>query len=235
MKLPFKKPVVVSIDDDLPEFVNFEASSSESKSYFSRASDISLSSDSEGESEQDRQEIAYGIGLDLIDQGLVPTPLVGKRPIIKGWQKTTLENAEKKLSEASNYNNVGILTGKPSNITVVDIDGKEGLKNFRKVLKAANLKSTGKVQTLFDTYTVKTGRNGYHIYFKYVGDTLSSAPLRKKKSQHINVDIKNDGGQVVAAGSIHPDTGKEYRVINDSRMRKMPRALKNILEEYQIS
>lgn len=233
MKLPFKKPVVIPVEQELPEFSSKRrVNRCDSSSGFSRASDISFSSETESE---DRREVAFKLGLDYIKRGLVPTPLVGKRPIIKGWQNTTLDDAEEKLSSVNNYNNVGILTGEPSGITVIDIDGDEGLKNFRKILKSVGLKYKGDPEDLLDTYIVKTGRNGYHFYFKYDGGKLNSSPLRLKKSQHLNIDIKNDGGQVVAAGSIHPDTNREYVVVNDAKINKMSKELLKKLISLQKS
>jgi len=59
-----------------------------------------------------------------------------------------------------NGNNVGVITGKVSNIFIVDVDVKhpESLEQ---------LGSWKEEHGDFDTYTVKTGSGGYHFYFQF--------------------------------------------------------------------
>jgi len=59
------------------------------------------------------------------------------------------------------------------------------------------------------TYCVKTGGRGYHCYYKYPLDGMTYQNRSNKKI----FDVRGDGGVVVAPGSIHPDTRKEYKEI----------------------
>ena len=68
------------------------------------------------------------------------------------------------------------------------------------------------------TLTVKTPRNGHHYYFFCEGinkKIVLKKNTDKKEDEHFG-EIIAKGSQVVGAGSIHPDTGTEYEVVNDA-------------------
>lgn len=106
--------------------------------------------------------------------------------------------------------NVGIVTGKISGITVVDVDTHAGAS-------AAPFPAT---------YTVKTGNGGLQLYYKYSpGYTISA----NQYPQFPHVDMRNDGGFVVAPPSqIKPKTeeGKKregrYEVIDPQPFAEFP-------------
>lgn len=81
--------------------------------------------------------------------------------------------------------NVGIITGKISGITVVDID-----------LNAEGNKVS--LDAFPPTFTVKTPTGGYHLYYEYCAEIQQTA---NTFPQFPNVDIRNDGGYVVAPPS----------------------------------
>lgn len=82
--------------------------------------------------------------------------------------------------------NVGIVTGKISNLTVVDVE-------------------RGGDKTIFpQTLTVKTGGGGWHLYYKYF-------PISNKARVFPLTDIRGEGGYVVAPTSIHA-SGNKYEV-----------------------
>lgn len=81
--------------------------------------------------------------------------------------------------------NLGIVTGKISGIIVIDIDTyKEG---------------TTKLDAFPETYTVRTGNGGYHLYYSYVPNFTISA---NSYPQWPGVDIRADGGYIVAPPSV---------------------------------
>ncbi|MFG1420007.1 DUF5906 domain-containing protein, partial [Xanthobacter sp. V0B-10] len=63
-----------------------------------------------------------------------------------------------------------------------------------------------------DAPFVLTGGGGRHVYFT----KPASVELAGKLVGYDGIDFKSKGGQVVAAGSIHPDTGKPYRLDDDA-------------------
>ena len=148
---------------------------------------------------------------------LITIPLIpnDKRPYLKEWQKLT------KSKKGRDGDNIGAITGKVNNITVIDIDKKDnGMKIFKKWIK-----EYGEI----DVPTVKTG-DGLHLYFKYDKDLKSSLKI-KINDKRIGIDIKSDGGQIVIPPSMHPN-GKEYKwikTLDDYKIKKIPKWLKDKL------
>jgi len=86
----------------------------------------------------------------------------GKHPRIKWRDQTKLAATESQIKEWWKRfpdSNVGIVTGKISGITVIDIDGQEGIRS----LEEAGLP----LIELPVTPTAKTGGGGLHIIYRY--------------------------------------------------------------------
>jgi replicative DNA helicase len=81
--------------------------------------------------------------------------------------------------------NIGIITGKISNLVVFDLDS-EGAVEYAE--------DEGGFP---DTVKVKTGK-GYHIYMQYPGFEVRGSVNKK-----LDIDIRADGGYVVAPPSVH--------------------------------
>ena len=96
--------------------------------------------------------------------------------------------------------NIGIATGRVSDIFVLDVDGGVG-KASLKELKA-------KHGRLPKTVTVKTGR-GRHLYFRRDGARVGNSVGKVGKG----IDVRGDGGYIVAAGSVHV-SGANYRFVD---------------------
>lgn len=98
-----------------------------------------------------------------------------------------------------NYN-IGIATGKASGFLVVDLDideekGKNGAETLREWER-----ENGKLP---DTWQSITGRGGYHFLYK------CNEPFSNKANFHEGIDIRADGGYIVAPPSLHPN-GNRY-------------------------
>lgn len=100
--------------------------------------------------------------------------------------------------------NIGIATGEINGVVVIDVDvdeekgvdGKEGLKELEKNLG-----------NLPETWEAITGRGGRHLYFRYpAGHTISNSA----SSIANGVDVRGNGGYVVAPPSIHQN-GRSYQ------------------------
>lgn len=82
--------------------------------------------------------------------------------------------------------NIGIVTGKISGITVIDVEAGGDISNFP------------------STAIVRTGGGGWHLYYAY-------CPFENKTRIFPLTDVRGDGGYVVAPPSIH-SSGKKYEV-----------------------
>ena len=96
--------------------------------------------------------------------------------------------------------NIGIATGTKSGVWVLDIDGEDG------DIAIADLEQ--KYGNLPDTVEVETP-NGWHLWFD-----LPSKPLVKTIAGKLGtgLDVRGEGGLVIAPPSIHP-SGKRYRFV----------------------
>ena len=71
------------------------------------------------------------------------------------------------------------------------------------------------------TYCVRTGSGGWHLYYAHPGQPVGSRPMPGRRG----IDVKADGGYVVAPPSQHPTTGQLYRRVGDREVREMPAPL----------
>jgi len=74
------------------------------------------------------------------------------------------------------------------------------------------------------TAAVASGGGGWHLYYRHPGGTVPSRPL----PGYIGIDIKADGGYVVAPPSIHPSTGRPYRWVRPGPVEEMPPPLVDV-------
>lgn len=144
---------------------------------------------------------------------VIPLKPRGKEPLIP-WQ----EFQKRRATEAEVRGwftkwpsaNVGIVTGSVSGVAVVDLDGTEGISEGRRLGFTSPLLSiTGKGRQLFYRHT---GVNVCNAVRKYPG-----------------VDIRGDGGYVVAPPSVHPN-GRRYQWVGVSAV-----ALKSLLPSFPTS
>lgn len=126
--------------------------------------------------------------LAAIRRGWALTPLSGKRPILKGWQRLPAATAEQVREWVTAGHNLGLRTGPISGVFVTD-------------------KDNGGEITQYTTPTVITGSGGRHQYF----EAPTPCPGNSSAKLAPHVDTRGDGGQVVYVGSVHPGTGATYR------------------------
>jgi hypothetical protein len=106
--------------------------------------------------------------------------------------------------------NVGVATGKASDLVVLDVDprhgGLESLRNFE-----------NENGPLPNVPAVRTGGGGLHFYFKYLPG------LGNKTGLLPGLDVKSDGGYVVYPGSRHK-SGRRYCWLYGRTPRKVSTA-----------
>jgi hypothetical protein len=143
--------------------------------------------------------------LELAQSGYSVIPIAeGKKspPLIKWeeYQKRPASQTEVYEWWQENPNaNVGIVTGEVSDLTVIDIDPKHGGRDtYDKHLKGV----------LPPTRVHRTPSGGRHYLFRY-NEALRQS---QNKHNHPGIDIRNDGGYIVAPPSVVD--GIAYGIIN---------------------
>lgn len=133
-------------------------------------------------------------------------PLKGKIPLTAHGCKDATRDRSQVESWWAQYPsaNIGIATGEINGLLVIDVDikhdqgkfGDDSLKDLETELGE-----------LPETWVAITGTGGLHYYFRYP----EGHDIRNSASQLAqDIDIRAQGGYVVAPPSIHPDTGHEY-------------------------
>lgn len=137
--------------------------------------------------------------------GLAVFPLAyrNKVPAVEGGCKvatTEKSKIERWWNQNPRYN-IGIATGNKSNGLVVidlDVDKNKGIDGYEVLRDWQN-----KHGELPETWQSITGRGGYHYFYK---DTITHS---NKVGLYEGVDIRGEGGYIVAPPSVHPN-GNTY-------------------------
>lgn len=144
----------------------------------------------------------------------------GKHPAIKKWPEraTTNEATIREWWAAMPHHNVGIATGKESNLLVLDADGAQGLLEVEE-------------RGIPLAPSVRTGRidGGTHYYFQCPDDF----DARNFAGKLPGLDARANGGYVIAPGSKHY-LGSKYEWINspeDYEPPPPPKWLLDLLKE----
>ncbi len=103
------------------------------------------------------------------------------------------------------WEGVGVVTGSLSGIVVLDIDGERGMRSMNEGGYDVPI-----------TVTAKTP-NGWHHYFQYT-DKIDRSYIGSIAE---GVDIKSNGGYVVAPPSVHP-SGEVYRWADELGPKEVP-------------
>jgi hypothetical protein len=135
-----------------------------------------------------------------------------KRPRELEWQRYCVELRPFKPEDFKNCN-AGIPCGPANGILVVGVDNVGAFNVW--------LKEQGHKITM--TRVHMTGRDLPHYVFEYPrnGHRYGNKSIKDAQGKSI-FDVRGIGGQVVAPGSIHPDTKKKYTVHNDLPIAPAP-------------
>src|SRR3972149_8068951 len=121
--------------------------------------------------------------LEYLKRGVSVIPLDRKTSLIKGEEfQNRLPTEQEVIDWWTKWPNanIGIVTGRISGIVVVDVDG-------------------GEVPDFPDTPHCQTSPDKFHFYFSYPGFFVPNSAKRVAS----NIDIRGDGGYVVAPPSQH--------------------------------
>lgn len=179
-------------------------------------------------------QLQYALSYIRLGFSIFPLKPRSKFPLTKnGFKDATKDEKQVKRwwTETPNAN-IGIATGSMSDNLVVidfDIDEDKGIDGYHAFLDYCR---ENKVQ-FPDTVIAITGRHGYHWYYKYKnGEKLSC-----RTGIIEGVDIRADGGYVVAPGSIHAN-GNKYeweQDFNDIAIAECDENVINFITQKQNS
>lgn len=147
--------------------------------------------------------------LDYLGRGWCVIPARGKKPLIK-WEeyitKLPTEQQVRSWWEEWPSANIALVTGRVSNLVVVDVDPDRG----------------GDPATVYEgwptEFIARTGGGGAHLFYTYP-EGVDRVPNQVGKTGY---DVRADGGYIIAPPSIHPDTRRPYRFIREGETGKAP-------------
>jgi len=116
----------------------------------------------------------------------------------KNWEKSKLSVNNYKEKK----NGLALLTGKPNNIFVVDIDNVQHWKDF--------LKKNGKKEP--KTVKAKSASGGIHLYFKYSDDLENIKTSTHSFGKEYDIDIRSNGGCIFVPPSSYYDGKTEQHI-----------------------
>ena len=148
-----------------------------------------------------------------------------KTPLVK-WADLATTEDNMLVGWWDNYPdaNIGIACGKRSGIIVLDVDAEHGgYESLTDLLS--------KYGPLPSTPVSKTGSGGEHIFFKHPGIEIRNSAGKLGKG----LDIRGDGGYVVAPPSLHPNGNTyEWTVMpSQVELSDMPDWMIELLKEYK--
>lgn len=157
----------------------------------------------------------------LEDKGWSVIPVGIEKKALVEWKKYQKEKATREqITEWFNKYpkaNFAVVTGKISNIVVVDIDPRHG----------------GSDEYFKDIHTliVKTGGGGWHYYFLYEEGIQNHVGILP------GIDVRGEGGYVVLPPSSHK-SGNSYQWItksDDNIIASMPSFIKDLIDKQKPS
>ena len=181
-------------------------------------------------SERDTKLITGVAALEYLARGWSVVPLAPgeKRPIV-AWQR--YQKQQPATREVKTWfreradTNVAIVTGAVSGLLVLDVDPRHGGEASLQQLE----RQYGPLPT---TPQVITGGGGRHFYFAHPGGSV-----RNRVGLMPGIDLRADGGLVVAPPSLHP-SGRRYawvdrRQPDDVALAPLPSGLWQELGQQQ--
>lgn len=146
------------------------------------------------------ERAAAAQGYALRGWSVIPMQPRGKRPLV-AWR--VFQQAPAEAADIARWfahwpdANVGLVTGQVSGLVVADVDPRHGGADSLAAAEAAH-------GPLPPTVEAATGGGGRHLYFAHPGRVVANRVALRP-----GIDLRGDGGCVVAPPSVHP-SGRRY-------------------------
>lgn len=156
----------------------------------------------------------------------------GKHPREPSWQTTaamTPAQIDELWTGWKSNSNVGILTGRPSGMFVVDVDPDNGgMESMRRLIADNGPMPKG-------VFTQKTGSGGYHLLFQMPADFDVTNSPRELKEAYPGIDLRGTGGQIVAAPSVSGKGPYSWMTDLSAKPGPAPKWLLDLLRPKAVS
>src|SRR5579871_1443955 len=164
------------------------------------------------------------IALRNAARGFRVHPLRGKDAFLKDWPNVATRDEAQIRAWAERYSghNVGVAGG--PDVCIVDSDRVSRLKEL----------AGDHAAEWFHTFSVTSGRpDRAHFYYRMTDGAreLGNKTWAEKDIKGNLFELKVHGGQVVAEGSVHPDTGNVYKIVQDLPLIPLPAGLLALMRE----
>jgi hypothetical protein len=165
--------------------------------------------------------------LEWLDRGVAPVPIIPgtKKPSIK-WRRYQDELPDSRLVRLwfQKDSGLALICGGKTNLTILDFDRLSMFYDW----KAKNIRRGGIAQAVAQTgYKVRTPR-GMHVY------VFLKNPIRTQLQVNGKVDIKAEGGYVLAPPTIHP-SGSPYVPYSLGPIIRIPSLSSVLTAAYQAT
>lgn len=160
------------------------------------------------------------------DAGHDLIPIDGKVPVERGWTKAEPMDLDKARARMRAGKNVGVRLRATD--LVIDVDPRHFEDGDDPVTRL------WKDFVLPECPFVRTGGGGFHFYLRKPSDV----EVVDRLDAYTGVEFKSKGRQVVAAGSVHPNTGLVYALDDDAlamSLSEAPDATKALLDTIRKS
>lgn len=128
--------------------------------------------------------------------------------------------------------NIGVRTGRISNLLVLDVDNKNSVDIGGGVLISEGVDTLSKLQEengpLPGTLTQETGSGGTHYLFGYPDE--ADVEYRNRASFLPSLDVRGEGGYIIVPPSNHK-SGNRYRWLNENHVLRAPDWLLKLIRE----
>lgn len=146
---------------------------------------------------------------------IFPVEARGKTPLVRWREQSTADpDVIRQMWDVYPDANIGIDCGK-SGLVVLDIDDTDAVPILAEKF--------GFDPAADDTAVARTGRGGYHIYYRAGSERVKNSA--SKIADH--VDVRGDGGYVVAPPSSH-ESGNSYEWVRQVDPKPIPEAVVKI-------
>lgn len=157
---------------------------------------------------------------------LIPLRDGSKAPRDKNWPTRRYVAADVIAEARAHGSSLGVRLG-PTDL-VVDVDPRNGGDfSLRTLVAECGL-------DLEECPHVLTGGGGHHYYLRKPAGLATVGGL----PQYPGIDFKKQGGQVVAPGSVHPDTGRHYEsefwMLGPDETPQAPAELLKVLRVHRV-